>query len=333
MKVLVALVALLCLSAGVAPRVAATEAETAAEVEAEASGEGHIDIDLVTEGEMMSDPAAVTSTTQFLTPGGSAAQLESVVLLLSGEAAVRLLRVDGEVTGKNNELTLVMTSMPSAMRRWVQSFIAGKYKKRKVSLVMKTPNTGTKKTPLQHRRIDYKGIMLREVSFPALGSENGQFKIKLVYQESHETGNVRAMGMLDVPVRSQFFKFTMKGRDGKDKTGDALGKTVFGLDGFTISRVNGFGKQSATEVALHFPTTAETLPQWQQWFTRDQQRKRHGKLTLYYWTGASLDNTEAGRGQLKVLFELHLNDLEITKLDSGEGKAVVKADNIDMSDH
>jgi len=276
----------------------------------------------------------------FSTKGGRAAALETHTLLLDGEPAVRLLHVEGELNGKQSELALITTSMPKRMRNWVKSFIAGKYKKHAVALITKTGTGPNGKT--LYSRFDYKGVMIREVQFPALGSEGGKFYIHLMYQTATETKHQKPVNMLDVPVRSQFFKFSLNGTDGKDKEGAKLGKSVFAIDAFSILRSSGMGKQDATALTLSFPNTVDSsakkkdglLPLWKKWFSKDKKMQRSGKLTLYYWTGASMDHgSESNRGQLKVLFELHLHDIAITKLDSGDGKSVVTAANIDMSDH
>jgi len=303
-----------------------------------------IDIDLVTtnEGQLdaEADPQGLTVAATFSTKGGTAAALETHTLLLDGEPAVRLLHVDGELNGKQAELALVTTSMPKRMRNWIKSFIAGKYKKHAVALVTKTGTGPDGKT--LYSRFDYKGVMIREVQFPALGKEGGKFYVHLMYQSATETKNQKPVNMLDVPIRSQFFKFSLGGKDGKDKEGAKLGKSVYAVDTFSIVRSSGMGKQDGSSLTLSFPNTVDTsdkkkdgiLPMWKKWFGKDKKTERHGKLTLYYWTGASMDHgSEASRGQLKVLFELHLNDIAITKLNSGDGKAVVNAGNIDMSDH
>jgi hypothetical protein len=312
---------------------AATVAKVVAVTEVSTGAEGEMETNTDVESELEADPTAPRVVTAYTTPGGAAAPVESTVLLLHDKPAVRLLRVDGEVAGKNQELTLVTTSMPKPMRDWIKSFIAGKYKKRKVSLHIKTAGTGTGKVPTSYSRINYKGVMIKEVQFPALGTENGKFHIKILYQGADEIKNQKPIGMLDVPVRSQFFQFTMKGRDGKDKVGAALGKSVSVIAPFTIVRENGWGKQASTSLDMQFPATEDILPRWRNWFTRDRKRERHGKLTLFYWTGSTYDYTENGRGQLRVLFELHLNDVSIQRFDTGEGKVTLKAGNIDMSDH
>jgi len=303
-----------------------------------------IDIDLMTTNQILSegDPPGLTVAATFATKGGAAGALETHTLLLEGEPAVRLLRVDGELNGKNAELTLVTASMPKPMRDWIKSFIAGKYKRRRVSLVTNTGNGPAPTNQPLYSRFDYKGVMIREVQFPALGRENGKFHIHLIYQSASETKNQPPAHMLDVPIRSQFFQFTMKGRDGKDKEGDRLGKSVYAMEEFSIGRMGGFGKQQSTTLIVTFPTTTDSapkkedglLPRWQRWFGRDRKTQRHGKLTLYYWTGSSMDvGAEEARGQLKVLFELHLNDVSITKLDAGDGRATLSAGKVEMSDH
>jgi len=304
-----------------------------------------IDIDLVTKPTQIlsqADPSRLTVATTFSTEGGTAGALETVTLLLDGEPAVRLVRIEGETNGKNAEMTLVTASMPKPVRDWIRPFIGGKYKRRKVSIVTKT-GTGPepKKQPL-YSRFDYTGVIIREIQFPALGQENGRFHIRVMYQSATETPKQQAIHMLDVPVRSEFFKFNLKGSDPKDKTGERLAKSIFGLDAFTVARSAASGKSESPAFTVAFPATTDSdpkkkdgiLPLWQRWFGADKQTTRNGKLTLYYWTGSSMEAGAAdARGQLKILFELELKDLSITKLDSGEGRATLSTDHLKMSDH
>jgi len=312
-----------------------------------------IDIDLATrnEGEqgVLSDTAATVAgatTTSFVAPGGLAAVFDTTTLLLDSMPACRLLHVDGEYSGKNAEIVLVTASMPKLLRDWVKSFIAGKYKKRKVALVIKTGVGPAPKKESLYSRFEYKGAMIREVTFPLLGAENGNFRIRLIYQSANEVKGQKPNPMLDVPVRSQFFQFTMQGKDGKDKLGHELGRSVTRISPFTIGRSGGFGKQDKTTLRITFPATTTTtgattavgkiggnVGKWKQWADH-RKMERHGKLTLYYWSGTSMDRrSEAARGQLKVLFELHLNDITLDKLEAADGKANLIAANVDMSDH
>jgi len=229
------------------------------------------------------------------------------------------------------------------MRNWVKSFIAGNYKKHAVSLVTKT-GTGKHGKPV-YSRFDYSGVVIREVQFPALGKEDGKFMIHLLYQKATEKKNVKPVNMLDVPIRSQFFKFSLGGGKNAtaDKDGVKLGKSVFALAPFSIVRGSGMAKQDITSLRVSFPAVEHSspkkkdgiLPLWKQWATKDKKKSRAGKLTLYYWTGQSMEigHGAAARGQLKVLFELHLNDVTISRLESGDGKATIAAANIDMSNH
>jgi len=45
-----------------------------------------------------------------------------------------------------------------------------------------------------------------------------------------------------------------------------------------------------------------------------------------------MEHTKAGYGQLQILFDLHLNDVTITKLDAGDGHAVLTVNSIAMKD-
>jgi len=291
--------------------------------------------------DMEADPRGMTVAATFSTKGGAAAALTMHTLLVDGEPAVRLLSVEGEVNGKEGtEITLVTHSMPRRMRKWVKSFITGHYKKHAVALVT---NTGVDKHGKSvYSRFDYNGVVIKEVQFPALGKEDGKFMIHLLYQKVSEKKNVKPVNMLDVPVRSQFFKFSLGG--GKNDTeGAKLGKSVFALAPFSIVRPTGMSKQDGTTLRVSFPAVDHSspkkkdgiLPVWKQWATKDKKKSRQGKLTLYYWTGQSMEigHGAAARGQLKVLFELKLNDVSLSRLETADGKATLSTSTIDMSDH
>jgi len=300
-------------------------------------------------------PAMVTA---FTTRGGKAAALEVTTLLIDGKAASRITRVEGTLSGKNAEFTLTLSSMTKPVRRWLRSFVTGKYKKRALEIITKTPGTGAgsePKKPLEYTKYSFSGVLIRELQFPAFGVSDGVFKVRVLAQTSDETANVQPIALPDsTPVRSQFFKLALasnnkKGKSkGGDKSGARMGKSVYRLDSFSLTRGSGLGKQDTTHITAYFPATSEkksVMHEWSRWFTKRETtyagaggtttQSRDGKLTLYYWSGASMDATagEAAAGQLRVLFELTLKDVRLDKLEAGDGKATLAADKIEMSKH
>jgi hypothetical protein len=82
-----------------------------------------------------------------------------------------------------------------------------------------------------------------------------------------------------------------------------MAKSVYRVDSFSITRGSGLGKQDATALSVHFPASTDrssTLPRWTAWLTQRKHNKlggedilkaRHGKLTLFVWTGTTMDHT------------------------------------------
>jgi len=346
--VLLCVMALALVGAAVVVRAAESEGEveielhTGTEVEVSTNSEAPVIIRKPTDAPVM--------TRAFTTRGGRAAQLETTTLLIDGEPVVRLVRVEGQLAGKNAEVTMHFTSLPKAVRKWLRRFVSGKYKKHDLALITKTPGTGVSGTPLSFSRFDYKGVLIRELSFPKLGVADGVFKVRILYQTADETKNVKAMPIANgvSTVRTQFFKLTLQDKDDKKVKGDKMGvrmaKSVHTLNGFKITRSGGFGKQDTTTLKAHFPASSDpksVVSDWSNWLTQPNDKKlkdknpkeRKGVLTFYHWTGSSMEQTggEDARGQLKVLFTLTLNDVTIDKLESGDGIATLKVDSVDMS--
>jgi hypothetical protein len=298
-------------------------------------------------------PALVTA---FTTRGGKAAALEVTTLLIDGKAATRITRVEGTLSGKNAEFTLTLSSLTKPVRRWLRSFVSGKYKKRALEIITKTVGTGLgsePKKPLEYTKYSYSGVLIRELVFPAFGVSDGVFKVRVLCQTSDETGNVQPIALPDsTPVRSQFFKLALASNDKKgrgiDKSGARMGKSIYKLDSFRVTRGTGLGKQDTTHISAYVPSSTEPksiLHDWTKWYTKREStyagaggtttKSRDGKVTIYYWSGASMDATagEAAVGQLRVLFELNLKDVKLDKLDAGDGKATLAVGSIEMSKH
>ena len=155
-----------------------------------------------------------------------------------------------------------------------------------------------------------------------------------------------------------------------------MGKSAHTVSGFSVTRSGGFGKLDTTTIRVHFPASSgpkAVLNDWSNWLTQpkglkyDNPKERKAVLTLYHWSGCSMDRTagtrvralhchseshcrrltghclvllccvlcrasgDAAAGQLKVLFTLTLNDVTIDKLESGEGVATLKVGSIEMS--
>jgi len=298
------------------------------------------------------DPPKVVRA--FTARGGKAAALETSTLFIDGKAAARVSRTVGDLSGSNKELTFVFGSLPRLVRKWVRGFVTGKYKKHDIELVTKTPGTGVDGKPAQFSRFTYKGVLIREVAFPGLGTADGEFKVRFNYQSSDEKTNVQPRAVAESPVRTQFFKLQLKAEEKdkkkKDVDGPTMSSSIYRVDGFSIIRGGGFGKQDPTAINVYFRASSDkssALPQWTKWFTKRPKsstavlaaapaqpptKSRDGKLTLFYWTGTTMDPTagEAAQGQLKPLFTLKLSDVTLKSLDSGEGKAVLSVDTIDM---
>ena len=346
----------------VAASVSATEAEAEAQgtVDIELSTDASAGVMVDSEAELTAgapviipragEPARLITAATFSTRGGRALPIETSVLLLDGKPVVRLLRVEGELAGSNAELNVQLNGVPKALRRWLQRFMSGKFKRHRVSIITRTPGTGTATVPLQYSRYDYKGVLIRELSFPKLGTADGVLRMRWLYQSSKETKNVKQRMIAEssaARLRSEFFKLQLTDADGKaDKQGVKMGKAVYAIEPFHITRTGGFGKQSATDVAVRFRAASDkssALDAYQRWLTqptvkgteREQNpnpKERRGTLTLYYWSGASMERSAGAdaHGQLKVLFTLQLNGLVIDKLESGDGRATLKADNIEI---
>jgi len=279
--------------------------------------------------------------------GGTARSVEAIWLWLDGEPAARLVRVEGDERLENDkggeDLLLVADSLPPKLLSWIRSFINGKFKKRKVALVLPTKGTGpgTGK-PRQYSRWRFSNVLIREVTFPALGSARSSrggssgsvFKLKLQYQKVRELTKQRVLPtMAGQPLRTEFFNLDLSGKDGKDTDGGDLSTSISSLGSFTVTRGtgSGYGSQSASYVKLTFPPRARIADAWRKWSTgKDKGRKRSGLLQLYHWTGMRYDRSEEGRGQLRALLALELNDVEIDRIDAGEGTATLKVDSMSM---
>jgi len=238
------------------------------------------------------------------------------------------------------------------VRKWIRSFVTGKYKKHKISLITKTPGTGTDGKPTEFSRFAFKGVLIRELSFPSLGVSDGEFKVRVHYQSSDETKKVSPRAVSESPVRTQFFKLTLKAEEKDNKKSDSDGpkmaQSVYSIDSFSIVRGGGFGKQDTTNIGVSFRASADkssALSLWDKWFTKRPKasvaalaaapaqtptKSRDGTLTFYYWTGSSMDRTagDSAQGQLKKLFTLELKDVTMKSFDSGTGKAVLSVDDI-----
>jgi len=302
-----------------------------------------------------SDPPALV--TAFTARGGKAAQIESSTLVIDGRAAARITRIEGSISGKNSEFTITLGSVPKSVRSWLRSFVSGKYKKRDISIITKTPGTGAGESkPLEFTKYGLSGVLIRELSFPALGVAEGVIKVRVLAQNSEETKNVKPAAVSDAGaiIRSQFFKLalTPTKKDTKNKkkksVAAAMGKSVYKMDAFSISRGMGFGSMDTTTIGAYFPASSDKKAishSWAKWYTKRETTfagnggtttaPREGKLTLYYWTGSSMDRSagEAAHGALKVLFELELKDVRLSKLDSGDGKGTLTVGSIKMSKH
>lgn len=297
-------------------------------------------------------PAQLITAATFRTRGGRAAPIETSVLLIDGKAVARLVRVEGELAGSNAELNLQLNTVPKAVRKWLKRFLTGKFKRNRIGVITRTPGTGVNGSPLTYSRFDYTGVLIREVDVPRLGRADGVLKLRLLYQKSEEKKNVKQRMIAESGaerLRTEFFKLSLTGADGKaDKQGTKMAKAVFGIEPFKITRTGGFGKQDATPVAVKFRAASDrssALNEFSRWYTQpkltDKQKAakdenpkvRRGTLQLYYWSGASMDATGGpeSHGQLKPLLTLQLNDLAIDKLESGDGRATLKADTIDMT--
>jgi hypothetical protein len=306
-------------------------------------------------------------TVAFESRSGSAAELKTTTLMIDGKAAARLTRVDGMLSGSNAEVVMVCASLPEGMREWVKSFVSGKYKKRKVSIIAPSSALPTPTAPLPkgakkpkdtgYSEYSYKGALIREVQFPAFGEENGLFKVRVVYQTGTERRNVRSVGMAETPVRSQFFHFDLAGADGSDRIGSLLGKSVFKIDSFSIGREGGFGKQSITTLNVWFAPTSSasaatagatsSLDRWQQWYTKKEKKlsatagaelgstTRNGRLRMFFWSGSAMEARRGSdaMGQLKPLLELTFKEVTLNKLDSGDGHAVLNVVSTAVADH
>lgn len=293
-------------------------------------------------------PQLITAAT-FKTRGGRAAPIETSTLLIDGKAVTRLVRVEGELAGTNAELNLQLNTVPRAVRVWLKRFLTGKFKRNKISVITRTPGTGTATVPLQYSRFDYTGVLIRELQLPRLGKADGVLKLKLLYQKADETKNVRQRMIAESGsqrLRSEFFKLSLTDADGKsDKQGKKMGKAVFAVEPIKVTRTGGFGKQDVTSVAVKFRAASDkssALNEFSRWYTQPtlkgkekgtNPKTRRGALTLYYWSGASMDATAGpdSHGQLKPLLTLQLNDLTVDKLESGDGRAHLKADSVEIT--
>lgn len=296
----------------------------------------------------VAQPQLITAAT-FKTRGGRAAPIETSTLLIDGKAVTRLVRVEGELAGTNAELNVQLSTVPKAVRLWLRRFLTGKFKRNAISVITRTPGTGANGVPLAYSRFDYTGVLIRELELPRLGKADGVLKLKLLYQKADETKNVKQQMIAESgaqKLRSEFFKLALTDADGKaDKQGTKMGKAVFAVEPVKITRTGGFGKQDPTSVAVRFRAASDkssALNQFTRWFTQPtlkgkekgtNPKTRRGTLTLFYWSGASMDATAGpdSHGQLKPLFTLQLNDLTVDKLESGDGRATLKADTIDMT--
>jgi len=340
--------AALCVALVLAVGARASEGEVDIELQTHNGAEMEMAVETGAEAPVLirrpSDPPVMTRA--FTARGGRAEQLDSTTLLIDNVAVVRVARVEGQLSGKNAEFTMQLTAMPRAVRKWLRRFITGKYKKHEISIITKTPGTGVPGTPMTFTRFDYKGVLIREVTFPRLGVADGAFKVRVLYQSADEKANVKQRAIADGNsiVRTQFFKLSIGNKDSKqkDKAGKKMGKSVHTLGPFSITRSGGFGKQDAVHLKAHFPAShgkGSAADAWANWLTQptalkdENPKQRVANLTLYYWSGASMDRTagDAAAGQLKKLFTLTLNDVTIDKLESGEGVATLKVDSIDMN--
>jgi len=349
---------LLCVVLALAVGARANEGEVDIELQTRSDAEMEVEVDTAAEAPVIirrgGEPPVMTRA--FTARGGLAQQLDSTTLLIDDVPVVRVNRVEGQLSGKNAEYTLYLTAMPRPVRQWLRRFVSGKYRKHEISLITKTPGTGVPGKAMTFTRFDYKGVLIRELTFPRLGVADGVFKVRVLYQTSTATNDVkqRAVSEGNSTVRTQFFKLVFgqkekkKGKKGKAprskaaRMGKKLGKSVHTLESFSIVRGGGFGKQDTTHLRAHFPTShgkGSAADAWANWLTQppalkdDNPKTRNATLTLYYWSGSSMDRTagDAAAGQLKKLFDLNLNDVTIEKLESGSGLATLKVESIDMS--
>ncbi len=126
----------------------------------------------------------------------------------------------------------------------------------------------------------------------------------------------------------------------------ALGSSVYKIDSFSLTRGQGFGQMDTTHITAYFPSASDKsapLHHWTRWYTKRVSTfagnggtstvPRDAKLTVYYWTGSSMDLTagEASHGALKVLFTVDLKEVRIDRLDAGDGRAVMTVGKLEMS--
>jgi len=124
-----------------------------------------------------------------------------------------------------------------------------------------------------------------------------------------------------------------------------MGRSVYKIDSFVISRDAGFGRQRSTTLNAWFrpsKSRQSAAAVWERWYTHKAKKMsaeagsdigtatRDGQLSLYYWSGSS-----DGRplGQLKVLMELKLSGVSLARLDTGDGHAQLNVEGVSFVDN